>query len=246
MTGHTSSQLSLALSGLEPQTDVRAQLSATSALGFRAVQLDVTHPQCRPRSLDRSARRDVAAALRRYELLLSGVDLLIPQRHFVEVTHLDRALAAARNAMEFAREIADLVGGDPVVTSRLDLESPPGVLQTLNDAAISEGATFAALVWPVPESTPEGPGFRLAFDPATVIAKGDDPIDALMVAGDAVRSYRLSDWRPEGRVYPGAGNLDLDAYRAIAQTRGDSGTFILDPAGLADQGATIAQFVSRW
>ena len=61
----------------------RAALARLSKLGFRHVQLDATQPGLRPRELDRSARRHLAATLRRPEDSPIGVDLWVPASHFV-------------------------------------------------------------------------------------------------------------------------------------------------------------------
>src|SRR5690606_13026801 len=76
-----------ALKGAGP----RAPIEAAAKAGFRAVALDASAAGLRPRDLDRSARRDLAALLRRLELAFAGLDLWIPPEHFASPEHADRA-----------------------------------------------------------------------------------------------------------------------------------------------------------
>ncbi|MEM7756072.1 MAG: hypothetical protein AAF297_10600, partial [Planctomycetota bacterium] len=82
---------SVAVSALPALPASKAAIGAVSAMGARAIQLDATRAGLRPRDLERSARRDLAATMRREELAFSGVDLWIPPHHFVDPDRADRA-----------------------------------------------------------------------------------------------------------------------------------------------------------
>lgn len=117
------SSLSVSLAGFSPRDvglgesdrvdaeNVRGVLGWLSARGVSGVQLDAMSSGLRPRELDRSARRDLASVLRRFELELSGVDLWIPPGHFVDGLHSDRAVEAVGEAVRFVVEMVGLVGG---------------------------------------------------------------------------------------------------------------------------------------
>ncbi|MEZ6163399.1 MAG: hypothetical protein R3B67_03075 [Phycisphaerales bacterium] len=68
-------EIAVSTCGFDPSPRVTIETIAT--LGHRAVALDVTVPELRPRNLSRSARRDLAALLRKAELELAGLDLWI-------------------------------------------------------------------------------------------------------------------------------------------------------------------------
>src|SRR5262245_10456016 len=108
--------VSLALVGLEiggddPAAKLRAQLTLARTAGCRAVQLNGAAAGLRARELDRSARRDLAATLKRAEVGFSGVDLFVPPEHFGAMAHQDRAVSAVVGAVELAAEISGLIGG---------------------------------------------------------------------------------------------------------------------------------------
>ena len=80
----------------------RVALDRFAAMGFRHVQLSAMQPGLRPRDLDRSGRRDLGVRLGRLGMTAAGVDLWIPQTHFVDPYQVDRAVAAVLGAIELA------------------------------------------------------------------------------------------------------------------------------------------------
>ncbi|MFT3684963.1 MAG: hypothetical protein QM783_08570 [Phycisphaerales bacterium] len=105
------------------------------------MQLDGTVAGMRARELDRSARRDVAATLKREGAAFSGIDLWVPERHFVEAAHVDRAVRAVSEACGLAGEVARLTEAGGVTVC---VTLPAGVMP----AVVSEiGAAARARVW---------------------------------------------------------------------------------------------------
>jgi sugar phosphate isomerase/epimerase len=223
--------------------DLASAASAPKALielvareGFRFIQLDATQPELRPRQLDRSARRDLAAMLRRLDLALTGLDLFIPPSHFASGEHADRAVAAVTGAIDLAADLRELgVGGDTSSTCAQGVslvlpESPP------DDALAQLRATAARREVRLANhrvgAQPIGDEIGLGIDPAVVLLSGADPAKAASRA-DSLISARLSDASEIGRVPVGKGNLDELAYMVALKTAGYESPWILDVRGLA-------------
>lgn len=202
----------LSLAGWDVVGGVREQLALVAAWGFRAVALDGKAPGLRAREIDRSGRRDLAAALRRAELACVGIDLWIPAEHFAEVTHADRALAAARGAIELAADLARLTDG----VALLSLCLPSGVRDVRDAlaAAADPGDVVVADHQHPPAPGEPGDPMAVGIDPATVLFAGGDPVSALLAAGDRLAVARLSDCTTAGRCEVGApgGRLDVAGY----------------------------------
>lgn len=167
-TGRSASPVSLAIAGLKPDGlqlvgagGLRDVFRWGGEIGCLGVQLSATVPGALPRELDRSARRDLAASLRRVGLGCSGVDCLIPPEHFADPNHCGRALEALGQACAFAREVLTLVehgAGAMGVGGHSDLRAVVSVLlpRELSDAVRDElvghaernGVLLAELSWP--------------------------------------------------------------------------------------------------
>lgn len=124
----------LALGGLGDQAGrsgegFRQSVSIAAKLGFRAIQIDGTAPGLRARDLDRSARRDVAATMRRAELACAGLDLLIPAWHYTDPARAERAVEAMVGAIDLAADLSTLANSG--VVSRSASEAVPMVTATL-------------------------------------------------------------------------------------------------------------------
>src|SRR5688572_964638 len=98
---------------LDGDTPFRVAFDRLRSMEFRSVQLSATHPGLRPRELDKSARRDLLATLRRNELEPSGIHLWIPSADFDDPKKADRALSAALNTIELAVDMRGGSGGRP-------------------------------------------------------------------------------------------------------------------------------------
>ncbi len=148
----------------------RAALARLSRLGFRHVQLGASQPGLRPRELDRSARRDLAATLRRHEVSASGVDLWVPTSHFFEPARADRAVAAVLEAIEMAGSL----GRCPVSLNLPAAEACAGqgpVVETITECAASHGVGIADHTVPVGQWAQLGVG----IDPAAWLSQDEDP-----------------------------------------------------------------------
>lgn len=262
--------LSLSLAGLRPEvggegesgtpSDPRSLIEWAASLGYRAVQLDATAAGLRPRELDRSARRDLAAILRRLELGLSGLDLWIPPKHYTDPARAPRAIDAVLQAIDLAADLVSLTRAGPshsagragVVSLSLPSDPPGSVLSSLADPAERTGVRIADHAWPpsgrslAPDQS-EAP-IGIGFDPAGVMLAGDDPVQQAARLGHSIVSARLSDLSPAGRTASGSGDgrLDETAYIASLVTGGYAGSLILDLRGLPRQGRAAREVARRW
>ncbi len=258
-----SPPLSLALHGLTPAgpagPTLREQIPWARATGFAAVQPGATAAGVRPRELDRSARRDVAAIIRREGLNLSGLDLWIPAEHFTDLAHLDRAMAAMLGAIELAAELSLLVRGAlsgtftlPVVSTMLPDEISREALTTLAAAADRAGVRIVDHAIPARPTDPAiEPAIGIGVDPAAALAAGLDPASLVSSLGKRLASARFSDVSRTvggGRVIPGSreGRLDLLAYSVALATSEFAGHIIADLRSLPQPEAAAAQMLDAW
>ncbi|HZW10381.1 MAG TPA: hypothetical protein VFF69_10800 [Phycisphaerales bacterium] len=227
--------------------DPRAPLEWAGASGFRWVTLDAATPGLRPRELDRSGRRDLAALLRRLELGFAGLDLWIPAPHFLDPALADRALAAASEAARLAADIASLSGGHRIVSVTLPAEMPPPALESLLAHADSHGVVIADHAWPPREGEdPELLG--VGIDPASVLAAGDNPAKAAARLGSRLAVARLSDSSEIGRVEPGRGHGRLNdlAYTVALATAGYDRPVVLDLRAVPEPQAAALRALRWW
>lgn len=231
----------------------RQVLQQMGRLGFQAVQLDATLSGLRPRELDASARRDLAATVARAGLQISGVDFFIPSEHYHQPEHLDRAAQAALSACALAGEL----GRVPLCINLPIGQADEALVEALITAADAGGVRLAvhhdadvqALGdWLAPFDTQH---ISAAIDPAALLMARTDPVDALQQLGGALGIARLSDARQgqadAGRLPIGQGDLDLLSYRVsvdLAQAR--SGPVVLDLRGLANPLAVASASQSAW
>lgn len=228
--------------------DPRAPIEAVAALGVRGVVIDVSSPGLRPRELGRSARRDLAAILRRRELELAGLDLFIPPEHLTQPATAQRAIDAACQALEMAGELAPLVGGRsrPLVSALLPADLPEGTRQSLAQCAQGHGATLADHALMREESTPT-PGIGVGVDPVFYLTDGRSPGKAVTRAGAELASARLCDTSAMGRCVVGAqgGKLDLTGYAGALIVSGQPWV-TLDVRGLPEPLIGATKAIEAW
>lgn len=244
-----AAELSLALAGWQPssQRPARALLAQVSRAGVRSIQLDAAMPTLRPRELDRSARRDLAALLRREELSRSGADLWIPADHFASPAHQDRAVQACAQTMQLLADLAQLNAQPPgVLAIRLDPDTPSGVLEALAAASDATGVRIADHAWPTADPTTRPALIGVGLDPAAVLAAGADPVEAVGPLAARLASARLSDLADGLRVQPGTGQLDPHAYRAALSIVPGIAHVILDLRQVVNQPDALAHTLSAW
>jgi sugar phosphate isomerase/epimerase len=238
--------LAVSLAGLERTANApwaagpRAAIDWAAGLGIAGVQIDAMAAGVRPRDLDRSARRDLAALLRRSHLALSGLDLWIPPEHFVDAAKADRALAAALAAIELSADLARLTEGSP--TPALSVVLPELLAAEARTAITNQSQTHGVGVADHALKPIMGAG----LDPAAILLAGQDPGAAAARAGASLVSARLSDASLTGRVAPGAGRLDEITYLASLSVAGYQRPLVLDLRGVPNQAAAASAVVSRW
>lgn len=254
--------LSLSLAGLDRDParpwnggGARSAIEWAASAGFRSLQLDGTMPGVRARELDRSARRDLAALLRRVELTPSGIDLWIPPEHLLDPERVDRAVAATVGAMELSADLAALAGGGGrgVVSVLLPEGLPGEVLEGLVSKAEAIGARLADHRFPPGDRAGGAAGdergpIGVGVDPAAVLMSGGDPAALVSRAGAALASARLSDASTFGRVTPGAreGRLDELSYVVALGTAGYERAVVLDLRGVPEQEGAVREVVAGW
>lgn len=217
---------------IAPLGEPAAAMAWVASRGIRGVQWSATSAGMRPRELGMSARRDIRALLVRLELVLSGIDALVPASHLVDPRHADRALDAIRDACEFA---ADL--GHPAVTVRLPDAAAGTAEQVARRAAVDALVAVAARTGVAIADLGGGervpsPPIGVAVDPAAVLAAGDDPSAAVARAGSRLLAARIVDLTSEGMRGPAAGGagsrLDLLSYRVALGVSGFVGLPVID------------------
>lgn len=224
----------------DPVAAFRAAAALARGTGLAGLTLLGTLPGLRARELDRSARRDIAATLRREGLVCAGVDLPIPPSHFADPAHVDRALAATRDALILGADLAKLteLRARPVVALLLPRPAPAGAVEAIERAAEHAGCAAADLTWPLdgagkdPGATGSAPGLGVALDPAAIVLTGADPAAAVHSAGARLAQARWSDAASGSRVSVGAGRLDTLAYRVAVELARPAGMSVADVRGL--------------
>ncbi len=232
---------------------VKAVLAWLAASGARGTRVDATMSGIRPRELDRSGRRDLAALLRRSELAFAGVDVFVPPEHLIKPETVDRAVSSVLGAIDLAADLASLAAGSVVARSpvvgaaasvsvSLHAKTPPDVVRSIADHAAGRSVRIADHAWPIPDAVfgaDENAAIGVGLDPATALSGGTDPIALAARLGRRTASARVSDvpssfgaMGGSGRVTPGTGRLDLVAYLATLTTVGYQGHAILDLSGL--------------
>lgn len=210
----------------------------------RGLALDAARPDCRARDLGRSARRDLAAMLRRTELELAGIDLFIPPEHYTDPARSERAFETVEQTAILAGELARLVGGRsrPLVSLTLPTSLPEHERAGLTAIFEQHGAIGA-------DHTPDAPHpsawLGTGIDPAACFLAGADP--ASLAARAGVVALRLSNLNATGRCAVNAegGRLDLPAYTGATLTS-DLRWMIADTRGVGDPRRGVNAAVQAW
>jgi hypothetical protein len=182
-----------------------------------------------------SAKRDLVVTLRRAELLVAGIDLWIPPRHFVDQGTVDRAI----DAVAAACEIAGGLGRCPVSIQLPASGLEPGTLDAVRAAGAAHAVSLAVACT---EEVPEG--FVPCIDPASWLEQDRDPVPA---ASNAAAAVRLSDL-VDGRRSPPAANglLDVLAYRAACEVAAPNRGVVADLRFLTDPRAALSEMRRAW
>ncbi len=228
--------IALSLSGL-PEVSaptLRSVVDRVAAMGCRGLSLSCNAPGLKPRALGRSARRDLAAALRRADLACSGVDLFIPPKHLGDPARSDRATEAYLEAIAFTADIAELAGAPSVLTTTLARdEASSQAVGAIAERADARNVTIADLAWPPLEDPP--PAITPGFDPASVLRVSPDDAPTLAARyAKRLGTARISDADDAGRCPLGDGHLDTLAYLLSLFSGGYTGPIVIDTRGLKD------------
>lgn len=241
---------------------VRAAIGWVADTGFRAVQLDAASPEIRPRGLDRSARRDLAATIRRAGLGFSGLDLWIPASHFSELEHADRAHAALLASITLAADLTALVERTPAVVS---VTLPPAYAGLVELGAHADTVGVIIEDFALPARTPEvvaqqaaqqagdtdhhatggdpvrtPPAVRPGYDTARAILRGDGPGKGFAAWSKQLATLRLNDADDTGRRMMAGGTLDVRTIGALHTTLTPTIPIITDLRGLENPARAAA------
>jgi sugar phosphate isomerase/epimerase len=251
---------------LEPLTeagDVRSAMERLAAAGVRHVQLSATQPGLRPRELDRSARRDLLATLRRREMMISGIDLWIPPGHFLDPGQVDRAVSACQQAIEMAGDcekcpvslsLPRKTHNDPAkapspndgfgfAPSEVTIDS---VITALAAHADRYGVQLADHALPI--ELHEGMG--IGIDPAAWLAQALDPVNGATSHAHRLVSARLCDLLTSGMRGPVGlqheSKLDVLAYQSALAVVGYRRPVVIDVRQWIDPWNGLQKTIETW
>ncbi len=214
----------------------RRALERLAALGLRHVQLSATQGGLRPRDLDRSARRDLAAILRRHELAVSGIDAWIPAAHFLDAARVDRAVALVVGTIGLAEDL----GRCPV---SLTLPAASGIAGAILGPAAQRGVHVADhAVTPSPDAA-------VGIDPVACLAADVDPAAVATAAGPRLASARLADLLTSGMRGPIGSveaRLDVLAYRVALSVADYDRAVVVDVRQWVDPWGGLTQTREAW
>jgi sugar phosphate isomerase/epimerase len=250
-------QISISTAGLsqtQPSTssDPRAVIDFVHAQSVRAIVLDTMIAGFRARELSRSARRDLAASLRRRELDFTGLDLWIPPEHYIDPINAQRAIEAVSQACELSAELAALVGARsrPIVSVLLPSDLGQPERQSLSQSAQRVGALIADHQ---PDHQPDhtNTGIGVGIDPCLVLMNASSPGKAITQAGANLVSARLCDVNAMGRCAVGStgSKLDLKGYAGalvVASLQAPQDWVTLDLRQLPDPVQAIEHARHAW
>ncbi len=240
MVKMTAPSLSLAVAGLEDSGRPRDQLAAIAAAGYRWVQINAAQAGFRPRELDASARRDLAASLSRSGLRLSGLDLFIAREDFENAAKIDRAMAAAVGAAELLRDMMTLRAADPGAAVSLVIGAGMAESTSLAQYAEHIGVQFADHA-AVPDDR-----LSMGVDPALLLSAGVDPGKAVFERQTRLVAARLSDATLVGRCELGAGRLDILGYAMALAAVGFQNPIVADMRGLQQPHESATRAHQLW
>jgi sugar phosphate isomerase/epimerase len=243
--------------------DFRATIDRVAQTSLRYVQLSATAPGLRPRELDRSARRDLLAILRRHELSVSGIDAWIPPHHLTQAAHVDRAVTAIIQTIELAGDLGRC-GVSVLLPHEPDEQSSPKasdplaalaqparpalkpILQTLAATADRLGVMIVDHAAPLQARE----NFALGLDPAAALAQGNDPAQQVIALGSRIGSARLCDLLTSGMRgpigEPRTARLDTLNYKTALNVIEYRRPVIIDVRQWVEPWPGVQQTVREW
>lgn len=234
--------LSLAIPRLSPRMAIDAAASLMAAHRRAHVQLDATLPGLRARDLDRSARRDLVATLKRHGCRFSGIDLFIPPEHFALGEYADRAATAAIGAIDLLSDFSALGAAEGgVVCLRLPASPQCAVILALAERSIERGVTIANF------GDASLDRFARGVDCEQAVRESRDV--AALIASKSVSAVRLGDWNGSRPVAVGSkgAKLDLSAVAAACSVAAPQIPVIIDTSQAGDDWNQWAlQAIQAW
>ncbi|HWB19142.1 MAG TPA: hypothetical protein VG711_02495 [Phycisphaerales bacterium] len=241
--------------------DVRESLSRLSSAGFRHAQLSSLQAGTRPKDLDQSGRRDLAATLKRLELTAAGVDCWVPTEHFVDPERVDRAVAAVCGAIELASDLGRVAvslcfparkseGGSNSASNGVDNDAGlSSVVSAIGNYAAKYGVKIADFGLPVHNWEMSGV-IGVGIDVAAAIANGDDPVKVVHGHAAHLVSVRVSDMHRNGMRGPigdqSAGRLGVLELRVAVMMAIGVQPVVLDARQWPDAWGGIMQSKVAW
>ncbi len=230
------------------ETEPRRAMDRLKEMGFRHVQLSAAMPGMRPRELNGSARRDLAAALRRKELIAAGIDIWVPPSHFLDSAEVDRAASAVLETIEMAGDLGRCpvsltlpTGGDEQEKGQID-----AVAKSLIRHCEHWGVELADHAIPVADRL----GIGVGIDPAAWLGQGEDPAAIVSRNADRLISARLCDLLTSGMRGPigdtQEGRLDVVEYRVAISIGVPDRPIVVDTRQWTDQWAGLGATAEVW
>lgn len=221
-----------------PLGGVADAIAEVAEMGLAAVQLDAADATMRPREMSVSARRDLAASLRRLGLRASGIDCFVPPERFADPSQVERALQAVAGSIALAEAL------DRAPVSVL-LPKEPAVAAEMRREADRRGVPLADFTLPAHD----GQG-AVGVDPAAMLAAGLDPSAQVAMFAGRLAAARVVDLLRSGMRGPieqaGASRLDAMAYRVALEMAGFRGLPVIDCRQWSDARRGVRESAERW
>lgn len=221
-----------------PLGSAAGSIAEVAEMGIAAVQLDASDATMRPREMSASARRDLAASLRRLGLRASGIDCFVPIERFADASQVERALQAVAGSIA----LAEALDRAPVC---LHIPRQETVASEMRREADRRGVALADFTLPCAE----GPG-AVGVDPAAMLAAGLDPSAEVVGRSGRLAAARVVDLLRSGVRGPieqaGASRLDAMAYRLALELAGFRGLPVIDCRQWVDARRGVRETADRW
>jgi sugar phosphate isomerase/epimerase len=231
--------------------DVRRGLRSAVALRFSSAELAVDRGQATPETLSESGRRHLAKLVQQAGLGLVALARATPGRGLADAAAVDEQVSRARQALRLAADMGvPILAQDIGLLHPLDEQARACVRDALRElgreadrlgtvyAIRGRGAEPAAVAALLAEVS--APGIQVSIDPASLLAWGLDPTQALATHAGRIALAYLRDASPgsaerAGVETPlGEGALDLPTYLASLEAGGRLAPLILHRGGLTD------------